>query len=294
MALVQTDAAIEQARLRAQTIPPVNEVPVDANGTALSPSEAGDSEDDSLGAQCILKAQERVRAFTVSGGISLVYTSNVALTRRATQHDVFAIVDAGIGWTPHLAKNLDANFGIHAAIFRYDRTPELDFQNLNFGAGLSYVLEKWGGLVAIGRYDFAELLDRNGRQIVMDHALSLGVQKSVALGRSHGVSFGIVGTAGLSDPSESQRSQIGGFVGYHLQLTRKLEADFLYRPAVYFYTESGRTDFNQILSWSVRYRFTDWAELNGSFTYGLNRSDHGVFDYDLVTGGGSAGVTIRF
>lgn len=292
MALAQSDVAIEQSRLRNQTMPPMD-VPVDANGNAIS-VESVASDDDSLGAQRILKAQEPVHSFVVTGGISLVYTSNVALTRRATRHDVFAVVDAGIGWNRRLAKNLEGTFSTRASLFRYDRTPELDFENLGFGAGLAYFLEKCGGIVAFGRYDFTELLNRDGHQILMDHALSIGLQKGIALGRSHGISIGVVGTVGLSDPDASERSQIGGFVGYHLQLTRRLEADFLFRPSVYFYTDSGRIDFNQILSWSARYRFTDWAEINASFTYGLNRSDTAVFDYNLLTGGGSAGVTIRF
>ena len=293
MALAQNDAAIEQSRLRLQTAPPMD-VAVDSNGTALADSDPAETEDDSLGAQRILKSQEPVRAFVFTGGVSLVYTSNVALTSRAPRRDIFAIVDAGIAWNPHLAKNLDSNFSLRASVFRYDRTPELDFNNLSFGAGLSYALPKAGGLVAFGRYDFTELWNNAGRQVLMDHALTLGLQKSIALGRAHAVSFGAAGTLGFSDPMESQRHQIAAFLGYHFQLARRLETDFLFRSAVYFQNGGERTEYNQILSWSFRYRFTDWAELNASLTYGLNRSDHAAFDYDLFTGGASAGVTIRF
>ena len=134
MALAQADVAIEQSRLRNQTMPPMD-VPVDANGNAIS-VESVDSDDDSLGAQRILKAQEPVRSFVVTGGITFVYTSNVALTRRATRHDVFAVVDAGIGWNRRLAKNLEGTFSVRASLFRYDRTPGTRLRESGFGAGL--------------------------------------------------------------------------------------------------------------------------------------------------------------
>ena len=80
-------SAIDQSRLWQP--PPAAPIPaVDTNGNAVG--ETTDVADDSFGAQMILKDQERVRPFTLSGGSSIYYTSNVALTRRDTRDDTFA------------------------------------------------------------------------------------------------------------------------------------------------------------------------------------------------------------
>ena len=156
----------------------------------LSPIESVDSDDDSLGAQRILKTQEPIRSFVLTGGISFVYTSNVALTRRATRHDVFGVVDAGIGWNRRLAKNLEGTFlGRGLRSFATIEPRNSTSRIWDSARAWRISLEKCGGIVAFGRYDFTELLDRDGRQILMDHALTLGLQKGIALGRSHGISF---------------------------------------------------------------------------------------------------------
>jgi hypothetical protein len=293
--LAQSDAAIDQARLhRDAAAAPASAPSVNAYGVALPEPEPATSEDDSFGAQLILKNQERTRSFVVTGGASLAYTNNVALTRRAERHDVFGVVDAGITWARSIAQGVDANIGGHVSIFRYNRTPDLDFENLGFGAGLIWTPQNLRGLSFFGRYDFTELLDRGGDEILMEHALTLGVQKTLALGRSHGFAFGASGTVSFANPDAAQRQQIGAFLSYHLQLTRSLEARLLYRPAVHFYNDGGRTDFNQIVTLNVRYRITDWADFNASLSYGINRSDRSVFDYDVLTTGAAIALSLRF
>ncbi|HEX8280152.1 MAG TPA: hypothetical protein VF551_02145 [Chthoniobacterales bacterium] len=293
MALAQNDAAIEQARLLRESAPPVR-AGVTADGTALPAPDATDGTDDSFGAQMILKSQERLRSFVVTAGASFAYTSNVALTRRAERHDVFGVVDAGIGWSRRIASELEANVAGHISMFRYDRTPSIDFENLGFGAGLSWAPRQLRNASLFARYDFTELLDSDGDQILMEHALTAGVQKIITLGRSHALNVGFSGTASFADPNAAQRQQIGAFLSYHLQLTRKLETSILYRPAVHFYTDSGRTDFNQIVSLNLRHRFNESADVNASFTYGMNRSDRSVFDYDVITSGAAVTLSIRF
>jgi hypothetical protein len=292
-ALAQADAAIEQARRQRDVLPPVS-VGVDANGVATADAEPTDSTDDSFGAQQILKAQQRQPTFVVTGGASVVYTDNVALSRRDTHDDAFFIGDAGISWMPRIAHNVEASVGMHASVYRYDKTSELDFQNLGFGAGIGWSPAQLPGVGVFARYDLTELFGRDGHQILLDNVLTLGAQKTLAFGRSHALTFGASGTVGLSDPGVAQRDQLGLFVAYHLQLARKLDTDLLYRPALHFYTDTGRIDFNQIVSWTMRYRFTNWAELSGAFTYGINRSDNAVFDYNVLTLGATAGVNIRF
>ena len=265
-----------------------------ANGAAIGDTDPVASDDDSFGAQRILKNQERQPTFVVAGSTSVVYTDNVALTRRGTHDDVFAIVDASITWMPHLGHNFETSSGAHVSVFRSDKTSELDFQNFGFGAGLAYSPPQWQGVSVFARYDLTELFGRDGHQILLDNVFTLGAQKSFVFGRAHALTVGATAAFGLSDPAAAQRDLPGAFVAYHLQLTRKLDTDFFYRPAVHFYNDNGRVDFNQVFSMSLRYRLTSWAEFSTSFSYGINRSEKSVYNYNVITTGATAAVSVRF
>ena len=284
-------SAIDQSRLWQP--PPAAPIPaVDTNGNAVG--ETTDVADDSFGAQMILKDQERVRPFTLSGGSSIYYTSNVALTRRDTRDDVFAVVNAAGTWSRPLNPELGMQFGLQASMFRYNRESQLDFNNLGAGLGLSWAPQSWSGVGIFGRYDFTELIDRHGNEILRDHQFSLGAQKVFILGRAHAFSLGALGSVGISRPSAAERNQVGIVAGYHLQLTRFLATDLLYRIAGQSYNDSNRLDLNQVVSWNLRWRLAAWAEANAYFSYGDNRSNTLVFDYKVGSGGGGLGITTRF
>ena len=290
MALAQNSAAIEQSRLYRATARRT----VDAYGNALPDSPAAASEDDSFGTQEILKNQEPVREWTLSGAASLLYTDNVELSARGRSDDLFVVVDAGLGWSRRLNRTLEANVSFRASIFRYDKNPVLDFQNLGFGGGLTWALPRLPGASVFARYDFTQLLDRDGDGILTDHAFTVGVQKAVAFSRGHGLTISVAATAGISDPHAAQRHALAAFISYRLQLTEKLETELLLRPALHYYDAGSRFEFNQILAWNFRYRVTEWAELNGFLSYGLNRSERAAFDYNVFTTGIGLGVTVRF
>jgi len=260
---------------------------------ALADSESSSS-DDSFGDQVILKSQPRMPTFAISADASIFYTNNVALTRRGQIDDSFLVAHVGGNWTPRIAAGLDGQFGVSVATFRYNDTSALDFTNLSFGGGLYWTPVKLGGITLFSRYDFIELLNRDSDEILQDHEFTLGAQKVFALGRSHSFTVGAIGMAGITSPKSAQRNQAGVFVGYRALLTRALEMELLYRGAFFSYSDSSRDDFNQVVSLSLRYHFTPWAEANAFLSYGDNRSDQSAFDYRVLTTGAGVGATVRF
>ena len=289
----QVPSSIEQSRLLQGQQPIGVSTNVNADGTALGET-SGSSDDDSFGAQLILKNQERRRSFSLTGDTSLIYTTNVALTRQATQPDSFFVGTAGAVWMPKVATHFEAQVAAHASTFRYFNNSELDFTNFGAGAGLAYAIPSWSGFSIFARYDFTELLNRHGREVLTDQQFTLGAQKAFLLGRSHALTLGFAGSAGISDPHAVQRDLLGAFIGYHLNLTRSLETDLSYRFGLHFYNEASRIDRNQLLSWTLRYRFNAWSDVEAFLTYGNNRSDVSVFDYDVLTTGGGVSINVRF
>jgi len=289
----QTNPAVETSRLFERSAPPTGGM-VTPDGMALPQSEGSTSEDESFGAQQILKTEEKIPDFTVGASLSGFYTNNVALTRSNTISDSFLVGAAFFNWTPHINPALQFQFGAGVSFFRYFDTTALDFENVGTGAGLLWTPPHFWGIGILGRYDFTELLDTGSNEILQDHEFSVTVQKLLALGRSHSLTFGLIGSAGISDPFAEQRDQVGFAAGYHLQLTRHFSSDFGYRHSWYFYNQGSRVDLNQVFSLGLHYYVTPWASVDGFVTGALNHSNQSAFTYDVLSTGGGIGVTAHF
>ena len=287
----QAASSIEQARLFKESPTSTNRE-VEANASV--PGDDATTSDGSFGEQVILQSRPRISAVEITGDASVFYTNNAALTPRNRIDDAIFVSNAGVRWARHLAPQLEAQIAAHSSIVRYDKTSELDFQGLGFGAGLFWNPDPISGVELFAHYDFIELINRHNEEILRDHEFTIGVQKIFPLGRAHAFVAGANLMAGIAAPDSAQRDQAGLFLAYRLQATRSLGVELLYRFAGYFYNDPGRTDRNQFLSVSARYRLLEWADLNAFFSFADNRSDHSAFNYDAVTNGGGLSATIRF
>jgi hypothetical protein len=290
----QAVSSITQARLFTNPNAPGTES-VDANGTALPEDEsASDSGDDSFGAQIILKNQERPRKFSLFSDISISRTDNVDLLPRGSRSDSFLGVRAGGAWKPILSSQLIGEISMSASVLRYDRANELDFETIGVGGGLSWLVPNTPGIILFGRYDFTEVLDASSDELLEDHALTAGLQKIFVFGRSHFLSTGINGALGFSKPRSEQRDQAAIQADYHLQITRSVDADLVYRYAAQFYNESDRLDHNQTLSLSVGFMPNRWLRFSGSISAARNDSNEAEFEYDVFNFGGGIRGDISF
>jgi hypothetical protein len=290
--LLAQNAPIEQSRLLSAPAGP-QQPGMTPDGVTL-PSSSSASNDDSFGAQQILKDEQKPREFVLSGDASMFYTNNVALTRKNTISDSFFIGGAGMGWVHSVNPELQIQIGGRASIFRYVDTSSLDFEQLGAGAGFTWTpATKWG-ISIFGGYAFSELLDKHSNELLQDHEFTLGVQKIFAFNRVHSLTVGGLGSVGISDPFSAQRDQIAAYADYRISVTRRFDADLAYRLAGYFYNEGGRNDFNQTISLGLRYRFNPWMDLNGLLFFASNRSSKSVFNYDALNTGGSLAFTLHF
>ena len=287
----QAASPIEQARLFKESPTSTNRK-VEANASAPADDDA--TSDDSLGEQVILQSRPRLSALAITGDASVFYTDNAALTPRNKIDDAIFVSNAGVSWARHIVPQLEAQIAAHGSIVRYDKTSRLDFQGFGLGGGLSWNPDHMAGAQLFARYDFIELIDRHSEEILRDNEFTIGLQKVFPLGRAHAFIAGANFMAGIAAPDSAQRDQAALFLAYRVQATRSLGVEFLYRFAGYFYNDPGRTDRNQFLSVSARYRLLEWADLNAFFSFADNRSDHSAFSYDAVTNGGGLSATIRF
>jgi hypothetical protein len=290
----QVVSSITQSRLFTnQTAPGTSSV--DANGTALPEDETTpESDDDSFGAQIILKNQERPRKFSVFSEISVSRTSNVDLTPDAGRSDSFFAVRVGGAWKPILSSQLIGEISVSSSGLRYDRANELDFETVGVGAGLSWLVPHTPGIILFGRYDFTEVLDASSNELLEDHALTAGLQKIFVFGRSNFLNLGINGGFGVSKPRSQQRNQAAIQAGYHLQITRSLDTDLVYRYAAQFYAAGDRLDRNQTLSLSLGFMPNRWLRFSGLISAARNDSNEAAFEYDVFNFGGGIRGEVSF
>jgi hypothetical protein len=93
---------------------------------------------------------------------------------------------------------------------------------------------------------------------------------------------------------ENERDEYSAYAGYHVQVTRRLQADLFYRGSCFQYSVGNRHDWNQIGSVSGRYEVTAWLAITLSAYLTTNRSNRETFDYDAGNVGGGIGVMMRF
>ncbi len=255
------------------------------------PSTPGDND---LGEQWILKEKKKPQPFSIFADLNGFYTDNVALTRDFPQNDKFLVSSYGASYQPKIGDKLQLEFTAKQSSFRYDEFDILDFDSLNIGAGATYVIPKIWNIAVFARYNYNRLTDtEHQREFFRNHTISMGLQKAFVLTRSHYLFAGYASQFAFSDPELSRRDEHGIYGGYHLNITRSLETDLFYRIAYFNYVGS-RYDINNTLSAALRYNITKWASITASASYGWNRSDQEVFDYEVFNTGGGLSVNVKF
>lgn len=298
--LQTTQGQIERSRLPNPTLPLAPSAlslgePAEASNAepAQAPATSGDSD---LGVQSLLRAPERPQPWSLFADGGFVYTSNVALTRRATQDDVFYVGEGGVAYDLKLTRELSLSAVVRQQYFAYDTFDELDFGSLNLGLGLSYAPQQLNSVVLSAQLGFTRLTRRGvwDNEFFRDGSLALGAQKLIAIGRAQLVSVGGDIDLNISVPHVAEREEFGLSAGYVAQLTRHVALQAGGRVAYYLYAASGRQDFNFSGSAGATYAFTPWCSVGASVSGVVDRSDRAVFDYDVFNTGASVFFRLKF
>jgi hypothetical protein len=250
--------------------------------------------DPDLGQQVILRKREKVTPFTLFANTSAFYTNNAALTDEFTVDDYFFVAEAGVSYQRQIVRDLYAETTIRQAVFRYAEYEALDFESLNVGAGLTYIVRPLWGIALTARYNYNRLTDgQEHDEFFTNQTLTLNVLKTFELSKAHYFYAGYSSVFGWSDPVAPQRDEHGIFAGYRANLTRSLAAEVFYRGAYFDYVND-RGDWNQTLALSFRWEPAKWISLSLSASLGFNNSNRDVFDYEVFNGGLGLAGNITF
>ena len=266
------------------------------NAPDLSRFDGTAIEDDAFGEQVILKRQERTRPFSAFAEIGAFVTNNVALAKRDAQEDSFLVATSAASFADRLTKTIRFDARAQASLYRYNEFRELDFQSTDLSAGVTWAAPVLRGVDVSARYTFSDLTTaERTREFYKNHAILLGVQKTIPFSRAQFVYFGASAQWSFADPKQTGRNEYVGYTGYRAQLTRRIDADLYYRYGYYVYRYGlGRRDENHTISLSIHYRPTDWLNISASTFFGANRSNREAFDYDVMNAGLGIQCSMQF
>jgi len=256
-----------------------------------APASPGDPD---LGQQVILKKSEKATPFNVFANVSGFFTSNAALTDANVVSDYFLVAEVGGSFQRVIARDLYAEVTIRQATFRYSEFNELDFDSMNVGAGLTYVLRPIWGVAVSARYNYNRLTDgAEHREFFKNQTLTLSALKTFELSKAHYAYVGFSSVFGWSDPVAPQRDEYGLFLGYRVNFTRSISADLYYRIALFDYVQN-REDLNQTLALSLKWEPVKGLALSASVSGGFNNSNQDVFNYQVFNGGVGLAGSVSF
>lgn len=257
--------------------------------------------DDDLGVQMILKRREEYKPLTLFGDATAFYTSNATLVKDNAPGDWFWIGRVGASYQPRILPNLLGEATVQQQFFRYDEFRNLDFDSMNLGGGLTYIIQELWDIAVFGRYNFNRLTygrdtlrGEEDDEFFRNHTATFGLQKIFPLSRAHYIYVGHTSQIAISKPSDLQRNDYSLFAGYNVKLTRDVEAQVGYRFAYLDYNFHGREDLNQTVNVGVTYKPVEWLSLLASLSVGLNNSNQPINDYQVYNAGGGLGVQVKF
>lgn len=290
------NAAVQQAQL-------FNQRPTSATsaeGERLFPpldtySDGISAADVDVGEQWMLKRNPPVNPFTARTSFSLFYTNNVALSRRSTLEDGFAVADVAIGYSRPIAPDWAFAIDLQQSFFRYDRFTEFDFESSNAGVAISHQARQLGNTIFALQYGFSRLTrGAVDDELYLGNTLALAATKSVSITSASAVDFsGAVGYT-FADPEDLERAELRLAIGYSLRIARNLTATAVARLELFDYTSEAREDYLQSVSLGARWDLNEWMFVSASVSAVNNISTERVFGYEAVNGGATLTAHIRF
>jgi hypothetical protein len=251
--------------------------------------------DADIGEQWMLRANVPPNPFTARASISLFYTDNVALTRRSTLEDAFAVADIGLNYSRPIGQDWSFGADLQQSFFRYDRFREFDFESMNAGVAVAYQARQLGNINFALQYSLNRLTSGAADdELYLGNTFSLAARKTVMVTSAGSVEFtGAVGYT-FADPEDLERAELRFGVAYSVLLARNFMATAAARVELYDYAGDERTDLLQSLALGARYELTRWLFLSASVSAARNISTERVFNYRAVNAGVTLAAQIEF
>jgi len=270
-----------------------------ASEDLMLPTFAPESEADrDLGVQLLLEPRAEYDPFTVSARTGYTYTSDANLGEPGHPGDHLWMAGANVSYLPILRGNLYGEATVRETSYRYEELGDFDFDAVDLGAGIIYVIRELADLTTFLRYKYTDLSGGDGvvSNFYRNHALETGLFKSHILTRNQHVYASFRSEISLdADPGFAKRDEHGLTLGYRITPLRKVKAELFHRVVFLDFDERERQDWNYATGAALSYNFTPNLYLTGHVSWTENQSNlTAQGDYETWNSGIRVGGYWRF
>jgi hypothetical protein len=262
--------------------------------SALSPQGSLPvAEDEEIGNQFLLKRQAAIPQFSISGDAQYFYNTNPRLVDSSdTSGDLVFVGSSTLAWNPTWIKGASLSAFVREQVFRYNENSALDFNSLAGGIAMGTTVKDWFNV----SYGFTGTrLDSRSTDAVFykEGDGSLVFSRVEKIGQRFALPYGYTMDYFLADPGSYTRITHGLFAGLNYVITPKLLAQVFYRLQYEDYQNIDRRDQAHIVSATVTYYITDWANVRAFMSWTTNHSTQS-FSYDALNSGLGLSLVWRF
>ena len=252
-------------------------------------------DDEDLGMILLLQERQKYSPFSLAISSGLYYTDNAFLTETNTIEDAYWWNSLGLSYKPQLFGSLAADFTFGYDLVRYESNSELDYDEMEVGAGLLYILRDLGDLSLFGRYQYDRLMEpRDYSEIFVQHEIAVGFYKPFIINQNQFLYLRMSAEFGLdANPDPAKQNDYSGILGYRLTVLDDISVEPYYR-ARFLDFDGGREDLSHQVGLAINCRLGDSWYLGATGYYLTNDSNRADGDFEAGTIGGQIGFQKRF
>lgn len=286
----------DQAQLARSQAPPAFAQDVQQPGVVDGHAVSTPNDSD-LGEQQILKRTESYQPWTISAGVPMYWTSNVALTNSGEMDDFIIAPAASVYYEPKLSPTFYGLVGVREQMFYYSDFDSFDFGSFDFEIGFRYLIPQWHNLLLRFEYDYNRLTKRDSFDDFYSSQNLIGsAEVPFRFGRAQQLALGTsVSICTSAWPEAPRRNDYEFYAAYTASLTRAFSINVSGRIALRdYYHQNSRFDVSEILAAGANYRITKFLSAGAIGTFAASQSNHGVFDYEVANLGGVVSLWWKF
>ena len=259
----------------------------------LSPQAALPTvEDDEMGKQFLLKQRARIPQFSLVGDAQYFYNDNPRLSSGDGSDDFLFVGSTTVAWNPTWIKGITGSVFVRQQFFRYNNNSDLDFDATAVGFAAATAVKDWFN-VNVG-YTATRLESRaTDAEFYKEGDASVILSRVEKFGQRFTVPYGYTMDFYHTSPDTYNRITHGLFTGLNCAITPKLLSQFFYRFQYEDYLTVSRADHAHILSATLTYFITDWANVRAFASWTTNDSTMDQ-DYDILNSGVGLNLLARF
>jgi hypothetical protein len=254
--------------------------------------------DSDLGVQQILGAYDGLPPVDFRFDTSINHTNNSpdnTPTRESAAW--FWAGQLDINWNPRIAYGWFLDVGLGQGVYRFDDSPESDFENFEGYVGVVKSIPELDDLLFFVRYENQQINAHTFNRDYSANRIRTGFRKSLITTTRHQLSAGVDAAFDINaNLDELKRNQYSADVRYTYWFGDKLSSTISWTGSRWDFDQFGREDWNHVVSLEIRWSPSDNFSIFTNIAYTDHESNVDPFsdNFSALQSGLGFGINYSF